>query len=159
MATLVGTQSSPVALLRSLVELDYDAVEADEAAIEKLRDPGYRQQMESFCADHRRHIAELGPVIRELGGRPVLGPDIKRVLTEGKVRLGALLGDRAILLAMRTNEEDTNTAYKRAVRHGGVDPRVQEILVRNLADERRHRAWLIDALAEGRAERPSAPIL
>lgn len=159
MATLVGTQSNPVAMLRGLVELDHDAVEAYEAAIEKLDDAGYRRQMESFCADHRRHIDELNPVIRALGGKPVIGPDLKRVLVEGKVRLAALIGDRAILAAMRSNEEDTNTAYKRAVRHTELDARLKDLLVRNLADERRHRAWIIQALADSRDERGSAPIL
>ena len=31
--------------------------------------------------------------------------------------LGGLIGDKAILVAMKTNEDDTNTAYERAVNH------------------------------------------
>lgn len=161
MATLVGKQTNVVSLLRNLIELDYDAIEAYEAAIEKLDNASFREQMSAFCDDHRRHVAELNPILQRLGGEPVLQGDIKRVLTKGKVYLGSLISDRAILAAMKTNEEDTNTAYERAVAHVGVDAETLAVLQRNLSDERRHRAWIIQTLqtafTEPRVSSPSIP--
>ncbi len=159
MATLVGMQSSPVSMLRALIELDYDAIDAYEAAIERLGNPVYRERMTAFCEDHRRHVAELNPILERMGGRAVSGGDIKRVLTTGKVVLGGLIGDRMILVAMKTNEEDTNTAYERAVTHTGFDVKTRAILHRNLSDERRHREWLMKTLITSIGERPSAPLI
>jgi uncharacterized protein (TIGR02284 family) len=162
MATLAGKRSDPIALLRDLCELDYDAVEAYEAAIGKLGDPGHRAAMQRFCDDHRRHITELNVLIQDLGGTPVLSGDLKRLLTKGKVLLASLGSDRAILAAMKTNEDDTNVAYERAAGQGGLDRRTAELLRRNLADERQHRAWIEQTLAslgddrkEGRVSRTS----
>jgi uncharacterized protein (TIGR02284 family) len=159
MATLVGKQSSPVSLLRNLIELDHDAIEAYEVAIEKLESASFRAQMSAFSEDHRRHVAELNPMLERLGGKPVLKGDIKRILTKGKVFLGSLIGDRAILVAMKTNEEDTNTAYERAVMHDGLDAETVAILRKNLDDERRHREWIVKTLIRSFGERPSAPLI
>jgi hypothetical protein len=48
---------------------------------------------------------------------------------------------------MKGNEDDTNTAYDRADRHGGKTPAVAELLSQNLEDERRHPARIEEALA------------
>ena len=45
---------------------------------------------------------------------------MKALLTKGKVVIAGLMGDEAILQAMRTNEADTNTAYERAVNFKGL---------------------------------------
>ncbi len=160
MATLVGKEKDPIKLLHDLCELDHDAVEAYEAAIARMDDDGYKQSLRSFCNDHRRHIDELNACIQRLGGEPVLGGDFKRVLTKGKVVLAGLAGDKAILVAMKTNEDDTNTAYERAVQHAGFDQKVMDVLTRGLSDERRHRAWIertISAMGKTteRVSRPS----
>jgi uncharacterized protein (TIGR02284 family) len=159
MATLVGMQISPVSLIRNLIELDYDAIEAYEAAIERLEDPAFRAQFRAFCDDHRKHVAELNPILERLGGIRVVQGDIKRVLTKGKVLIASLIGDRSILLAMKTNEKDTNTAYERAAAHDGLDAQTIAVLYRNLGDERRHRAWIIETLIARYGERRSQLIL
>ena len=57
---------------------------------------------------------------------------------------------------MKTNETDTNVAYERATTNDVVPPTVKELLRQNLADERRHRAWMEEQL--GNEEPPySAP--
>ncbi|WP_394830698.1 ferritin-like domain-containing protein [Pendulispora rubella] len=142
MATMVGTQKDLVSLLNQLLELDYDAIEAYKAAIARLKDTADRAQLASYMHDHERHIRELGDEIVAMGARPSNGPDMKQVLTKGKVVLSALIGDRLILIAMRTNENDTNTAYERAVDRTDLPQHLRAILERNLTDERRHRAWL-----------------
>jgi hypothetical protein len=81
-----------------------------------------------------------------MGATPPEGGDMKSLLTQGKVMLGSLVGDQAILEAMRSNEADTNTAYERAVGHPGVEGATREVLKRGLADERRHCEWVLSAL-------------
>ena len=58
------------------------------------------------------------------------------------------MGDETILRAMRTNEDDTNTAYERATKFEYVTPEIRAVLERNLQDERRHCAWILEQLNE-----------
>jgi hypothetical protein len=62
-----------------------------------------------------RHITELGDILSSMGRTPPKEGDMKALLTKGKVVIAGLMGDEAILQAMRTNEADTNTACERAV--------------------------------------------
>lgn len=142
MATMVGTHGDVRTVLHDLIELDMDAAEAYRSAIDKLKDAECKVALGGFLQDHERHVAELGPQLQALGGKPPSGPDFKRVLTQGKVAIAGLMGDVAILKAMKTNEDDTNVAYERASSRTDVTPSVQALLRRNLDDERRHRAWI-----------------
>lgn len=129
--------------LNNLLELDYDAIEAYEAAISGLTDPKNVKALQVYCDDHRRHTKVLSELVIALGGKPVKGPDWMRVLTVGKVQFAKLLGgDRAILIAMRINEEVTNRRYELAIALGGMDAATLQALQQNLADERRHRLWI-----------------
>ena len=141
MATLVGTQKALSSMLNQLIELDFDTIEAYRAAMDRLDAPTDRTQLQWFLADHERHVRELSLLVRQLGETPSEEADMKQVLTKGKVVIASLLGDRAVLSAMKSNEDDTNLAYERAVRRNDLPIRMRNILERNLADERRHRAW------------------
>jgi uncharacterized protein (TIGR02284 family) len=145
MVTFVGKEKDTANLLNNLLELDYDAIEAYEAAIARLDNAQDKQMMTAFMIDHQRHVAELTAMIETIGGTPVSKGDIKRVLTKGKVVLGGLIGDSAILLAMKTNEEDTNTAYRRASEQKLPSP-IGDLIEKNYADEVRHRAWIMARL-------------
>jgi uncharacterized protein (TIGR02284 family) len=147
MATLIGNEVSFVEALMDLIELDFDAVAAYEAAVNRLNDPFVKDQMGQFMSDHQRHIQELSVIVRELGQVPPTGSDFKAVLTQGKVVIGGLVGDKGILSAMRSNEDDTNQAYEQALKRNDILPRAEGILKQNLADERRHRAWIEERLS------------
>jgi uncharacterized protein (TIGR02284 family) len=148
MVTTIGHEPDPIRMLRKLIELDYDAIEAYDAAIQRLQDEESQAMMESFRADHERHTRDLGRCLRDAGVTPPTEGDIKRVLTKGKVVLAGLAGDMAILNAMKTNEDDTNTAYERAVAREDVSDSVREALRANLEEERRHRAWIQERLRQ-----------
>ena len=147
MVTMVGTESDFTTLLGDLASLDHDAIAAYDQAIARLEDAGVRRALQGFREDHERHARELADLITRLGGTPPAGGGAKSLLTQGKVVLGGLLGDKAILLATKTNEDDTNTAYERAVNHGARPALAEDVLRRGLADERRHRAWIEATLA------------
>ena len=80
MATMVGAQSDLKSVLYQLVALDYDAVDAYQAAIDRLKDAESKSALTGFKRDHERHVQEVGAALRALGGDPPHGPDAKRVL-------------------------------------------------------------------------------
>jgi uncharacterized protein (TIGR02284 family) len=142
MATTKGMENDVIELLTSLIELDYDAIEAYKAAIQRMDELSDRSQLASFLEDHQRHVTDLGEVVVELGGTPPAGGDMKQILTKGKVVLAGLAGDRVVLEAMKTNETDTNTAYERAANRADLPSNARIIIEKNLDDERRHKAWI-----------------
>lgn len=146
MVTTVGTESKLDDLLSDLIQLDYDAAEAYKAAIERLESTAFKTALSEFRDDHLRHTRELGECLRALG-RPVpTEGDMKQVLAKGKVVIAGLMGDKAILQAMRTNEDDTVTAYNRAVNFAGTPDSVLDALERGQADELRHCQWILSTL-------------
>lgn len=142
MATFVGTQKDLGPMLNSLIELEYDAVAAYEVAIDKLQTLAYKEQLREFMGDHQRHIIDLKPHAAHLGIDVANGPDIKQLLTSGKVLAAQIAGDRGILYAVRSNEQDTNRAYERAMAHEDASPDLLGVLETAFADARRHRAWI-----------------
>lgn len=128
--------------LNELIALDFDAIEAYQAAIDRLEDSGARAKLQEFMRDHERHTRNLSELVRQHGGRPRTGPDAKRFLTKGKVVMANLAGDRAIMNAMRSNEDVTNHKYETALEMQGLDVPTRGVLETNLADERRHREWI-----------------
>jgi hypothetical protein len=67
---------------------------------------------------------------------------VKELLTKGKVIIANLVGDKAVLMAMASNEVDTNTAYERMNSREDKWVDAIDILKKGLADEKRHAAWL-----------------
>ena len=148
MATLVGTQRNIAALLTGLVELDFDAIEAYRVALPRLDRVEFREQFAEFMADHARHVRELSALMQQAGWQAPQSADLKQFVTKGKVLLGNLVGgDRAILAAMSTNEDDTNRAYERGVDRLDLPADLRGVLEHGLADERRHQAWIEQRLA------------
>ena len=147
MATTVGAESKVEDLLSDLIQLDHDAADAYQAAIDRLENASYRSTLAKFKEDHLRHIDELGECLSTMGKTPPKQGDMKSLLTQGKVVMGGLMGDKAILQAMKTNEDDTNTAYDRAVAFKAVPQDTHRIFARAQLDERRHRDWMEATLA------------
>lgn len=147
--------------LDALIHFENDMIAAFRAAIERLGEANDQQRLRAFVEDHQQHVRELSAQVVALGEEPARGADAKRLLTEGKLRLGGLSGDRPIFAALRANEEDSCAAYERAIATldaplttGAPGPRyaidaidaevspTRALLVRLLADERRHLRWL-----------------
>ncbi|HJL17577.1 MAG TPA: DUF892 family protein [Sandaracinaceae bacterium LLY-WYZ-13_1] len=135
-----------VSMLNDLIQLDYDAIEAYRAAIDRLEDDNARAKLETFMEDHVKHTRNLSKLIQQHGGTPKTKPDAKKALTKGKVVLANLAGDEAILKAMRTNEDETNEKYEKSLKTPGLDAATRSTLEANLQDEQRHRQWIIDRL-------------
>lgn len=146
MVTFVGQQDDIIDAVQSLVELDYDAIQAYDAAIDLLENENYKHAMKGFKSDHERHVKELGEYLQHHHEKVPDTADFKACLTEGKIVIAGLLNDNAILKAMQSNEEDTNTAYKRMYDRNDLTENLRIILKRGLDDERRHYAWIKETL-------------
>jgi rubrerythrin len=130
--------------LNELVQLDYDASKTYEQALQNIDegDADVRADLESFRADHLRHIAELRTVVEEHGGAPIeLGRDVKGVLLEGMTKLRSVTGTLGALKAMRMNEKLTNRSYERAAELE-LPAGARAFVLANLADEQRHLATI-----------------
>lgn len=127
--------------LNDVIKLDYDAIAAYKSAIERLDTAEYKKKLAEFLGDHQRHVEELSKVVRNEGGDPPKEGGPLKFLTKGKVVMADLLGDKAILMAMKANEVVTNTKYEEVVETGYPEP-IQELLRKGLADERRHKDWI-----------------
>lgn len=147
MATLIGKQKQFGNALQALLELDYDAIEAYKKAIERLENSEYKNKLSHFCADHERHVQELRGLLVTHNLKPPEGPDIKQWLTKGKVVIANIAGDKAILKAMHSNVKDANIAYEHVNRREDVWSDAHDTLSRAWADEKRHKAWIEQALA------------
>jgi uncharacterized protein (TIGR02284 family) len=127
--------------LNKLIELEFDAIGAYEEAVKRLESRELAATLDTFLADHRRHLTELTEAVLRLGGRPKTKGDAKGILTKGKVVLGDIVGDRGIIKAMDSNEKETNAKYEAALKLRGLPPNVLSLLERALDDERTHKRW------------------
>ncbi|KJV81802.1 hypothetical protein RHORCCE3_0999 [Rickettsia hoogstraalii str. RCCE3] len=98
--------------------------------------------------DHERHVKELNKLLSKHNEKTVKGPSSKQWLTKGKVILADLVDDKAILYAMHTNEEDTNTAYERLNKHNNKWHDSSKTLKQGLLDEQKHKKWIEKQLEE-----------
>lgn len=142
MVTFVGTQNTILEAVQSLMELDYDAMEAYEAAINRVDREDYKKKLKEFHADHKRHVDELSDYLRKQGLKPDVGPSVKQWLTKGKVFLANMIGDMTILRAMLSNEEDTNKAYDAMLQREDAKEDLKIILRKGLEDEEKHKKWI-----------------
>jgi rubrerythrin len=142
MVTTVGTESTYPKLLQNLLLLEHDAIAAYDQTIQRLENENWKEQIARFKNDHDLHVQELSHLAKSIGAEAPTEGDAKQLLTTGKVALASIMGDTATLRAMKSNEEDTVTAYERAAQHTEAPAQALEVFRRALADELRHRAWM-----------------
>lgn len=152
MATATGSSPDFIKVVKDLIVLEHDAMAAYESTIERLDNKTYAAKISEFLQDHQRHLSELTNFLEGMGQKAPEGADIKVVLTKGKVVIADLFGDDAILTAMKTNEEDTVTAYERASQHENVSDNMRTVLQTAHQDELRHRSWIEQTLASNKKQ-------
>ncbi len=147
MVTLVGMQAKFMDALKDLLELEYDAIETYTAAIDRLDNENYREKLSAFRSDHEYHIEEIKRLLKSSGEEAISGPSGKQILMISRVAIGNLIGDNAILKAMLSAEEDTNSAYERMLHHKDKPDYADDFLSNAREDERRHKKWLEHVIA------------
>ena len=146
MVTSVGTEGSIEGLVKDLILRDREAIAAYELCIERLSDAGLSQKIAEFKGDHLEHLVTLNRMARQLEFDPPDEGDAKQYLTTGKIALADMIGDAFVLKAMRTNEDDTVSAYERAFDHGEALP--------NCAPSSRRRSATSGVTASGCSRPP-----
>lgn len=141
MVTMVGNESDFSKLVKDLIYLEHDAIAAYESTIERLDDKTLGAKVAEFHQDHLQHLSTLNEIAAEAGTDAPEKGDMKQMLTTGKVALADIFGDKSILKAMRSNEEDTVTAYESASQHEEARPQTKAFFMKAHQDEVRHRAW------------------
>ena len=141
----VMDQNRMIERLNDLIALDYDAVGAYEAAIDRIDVEFLRTRLREFQGDHRRHIQELSRAVVSMGGTAREKPDMKGFLLKGFTAVTSMMGVEAALKAMQGNEKLTNRTYEKAMTESWSDE-VRVIIERNLRDEQRHLAFIEEIL-------------
>ena len=142
MVTMVGNESSIKDLVTNLIYLEHDAIAAYDSCVERLDDKTLSAQIADFRRDHDEHLRVLNEMATQIGIEAPAEGDMKQMLTTGKVVLADIMGDATILKAMKTNEDDTVTAYERASQHPDAIPESKAFFMKAHQDELRHRAWM-----------------
>lgn len=137
--------------LNDLIALDYDAVNAYESAIARINDASVQTRLREFKGDHEQHIRDLSGYVASYGKEPRRRPDTKGFFIQAFTAITSMMGDKAALTAMKSNEELTNRTYDKALEHEWPGP-VRRILEKNRDDERRHLSFIEEQLTlmEGR---------
>ena len=138
-------QSHIVDHLNDLLQLEFDAVHAYTTALNHVDDRGIADHLTSFRADHNHHISDLVKLVKSNGGEPKAKPDMKGPFLKGLTGVVSRTGDKNALWIMLQNENLTNKAYENATAEEWPAD-IQEVMDRNLSDERRHRAWIQETL-------------
>jgi uncharacterized protein (TIGR02284 family) len=132
--------------LKDLIHLDIDATHAYDQAIKNVREQLIKDKLILFKSEHNRHVTELSAKMRELGGvPPELTADFKGYVITGFTALRSLAGTKGALGAMETNEKLTTSKYEEAEKWD-CPADIAAILQANLADERRHLAFIREKL-------------
>ncbi len=146
-----GTENNLNTLLYHLTELEYNIVDAYEAALSRLDDLAQKNTLEQFRLDHLAHTINLSELIRSTGETPPQGPTFRQILTTGKIVLADLVGDKAILRAMLSNEMDMHNTYHQAINNPVVPFNVQDILRKHYADAKKHTHWFEEITHQAQA--------
>lgn len=142
MITAIGLEADFNEVIKHLINMDFQAAEAHNAAMLRIEDPQLRTQILAFAEDHLRHARELCAVAHELGLELPAAVQAQHHLASDKMLLMGIFGDKALMMALKTNIDDTMLAYERAVAHAHLHPLAQQAVKRGLADQRRHHAWI-----------------
>ena len=142
-------QKNTPALIRTLsdlLQLEQDALRSYPIAIDALENEGLKEQLRVYRRDHQRQVKRLSLLIEENGGAPLKIPHLSTgMLKLAMQSLGAAGGDRAILLAFRTNEWESMDKYARAARRR-YGPDVSRVIRQGAEAEAKHYRWVVESL-------------
>ncbi len=133
-----------VELITAVAELDLEAALAYRTAVKLVTSPELKKQFRKFEADHTRHVVELNKVLSKMEGSPIElpQPDDDGLLGS-LIRLSAVLGDSAVVLALINQEQTSNLTYDIALQIE-LPPAITKVLERGAAAVAGHLEWLAD---------------
>lgn len=147
--------------LKSLIQLDYDAMQTYEQAMTRVDLKPIHDQFQLFHDDHDRHVRELSALLRANAEEPPeRSRDFKGVVLEAMTMLRSVTGTEGALNAMHMNEKLTNKSYQEAS-EAELPADAHALVQKNYRDEQRHiryieqqlkdKPWLAGAAKHGRS--------
>lgn len=131
-----------IELLRTLAQVDIDAVHSYNHALDEITDGIIRSRLEEFRDTHQQHVADLSDTIRDLGGKaPDMSPDFKGYAIEAFTVLRKVTGMKGALKALKTTEEISNRYYRRAIPEE-LPAEIKDQLRRNLSNVRNQLEYI-----------------
>lgn len=150
MVTGIGAQTNFYDALESLIDMDRDAVLAYDAALDRFERSDYREKITEFRNDHLAHVDVLTGFLKQSNKTDIKNaknPENRRsAVTQDKDVVSKLMGDRAILHAMRSNELDSNTVYNRLIHRMDIPDALKAYLKKAYREENNHLIWIEQAL-------------
>jgi uncharacterized protein (TIGR02284 family) len=134
-----------IQVLNDLIKLDRDAIRAYDQALSACETSLIKDNLSRFKGDHERHVTELSVQVKALGGEPATSSGVMGALIEGFTAITSH-GDHSALLAMKGNEQLTNRKYSSALEEE-LTSEARNVVERGHQDEKRHLAWIEDALS------------
>ncbi len=147
LAAQSAPDSSAMQTLSSLHALHMGVMDAYASALERLEDDGLRDHLKICIEDHRFQSDSLKEIIGVMPQPVEIGMDtVTEWYNKGKLMFAELLGDGAMLSAIKDQENDICAAYTAAqetlIGYDGA----AEIVNRGIAAAHRHRSWLESAI-------------
>ena len=128
-------------LVSGLILLERDAIGAYVRIVDRLEDAGAKEEIACFLQNRHRRLAELTKVVFSLKIGAPRECDATSYLTTGRITLGSLVGDGALLKAMASGESQTVAAYERASTHPEASPEHRALFEQALRDALQHSSW------------------
>lgn len=135
-----GSDNGLVDALNQLIDADYAAAHACEAAAGRLFDARLAQHVRRLQNDHQRHIGQLSALVRDLGGEP--RDDRHDLLTRSRIAFGDILGDRGVLAALKSIEDDALARSDATLTRRQLPQEIRGLIEQMVAEEHRHQQWL-----------------
>lgn len=141
-------QKEIVKKLKSLCQLDIDAMHAYKQAKDHIEQVDINNNIIQFQADHGRHVQDLSEVIRSYGEQPPeFSKDFKGFLLEAFAAMRSATGTEGALKALRGGEKMTNKQYGEAVKWDWP-PNIMSLIQQNYNDEQRHLSYIEQCLSD-----------
>jgi uncharacterized protein (TIGR02284 family) len=132
--------------LKSLCQLDIDAVHAYNECIHHIDVPEVKRQIEHYRADHERHIKDLSALIHSYKEKaPEFSPDLKGYMLDVFSKIRSLSGTEGALKSLKSGENLTNKRYAKAIDQNFPE-NVRSVIERNYRDEQRHLTYVEECI-------------
>jgi rubrerythrin len=129
--------------VRSLAQLDRDAIDVYEQALQHVQDAEVRDRLTDFRDEHQHHVTELAAAVERLTGQGFIArEDVMGHVAEWVTAFRAMGGQRGALEAMRSAEKYHNSRYSEAVTWDVADDQLRDQLAQFYEDEKRHLAYV-----------------
>lgn len=135
-----------VAGLNELIRRNKDSLAGIGDALEFVTKPELREGLRKLRTSHEHHIDLLGGTVLLLGGAPAAEQDWHHWISEGKVYLGKLRGDKGVLQAVHSEEEDLRDEYFKKIGELKNSPEAVSMIREILDDSEKNLEWLERAI-------------